>query len=619
MKRSTIASLIGLAFTTPTFATGNIKLADVVVTASRVPQPLDNVIGDVTVIDAEEIKRAGQSTFIELLQSQPGVEIASTGGAGQISSVFLRGSNSNQVVVLIDGIRVGSVSSGSTAFGNISLSQIDHIEILRGPATSLYGQDAIGGVIQIFTKRGDGMPQFNASLGYGAYNTKTAAAGFSGGVENLKYSLNVSSYETAGFSAKRITTGVQSDNDGYRNLSVNGAMSFIIAEGHEVGIQLLNSNGRANYDNSNTFNNYVDLTQTIIGIFTKNQLTDNWKSTLKFSKGIDKNNDTSYSDPYTDHGVTYDGNWVNSNFKSIQNQYSWQNDVTLPVGMLTLLYDRLEQKIISTQAYDKTSRNNDGIFIGYLADIGNQSLQTSLRTDHSSQFGTNTTGGLGYGYKLAPNWRATASYGTAFKAPTFNDLYAIGWGENPNIKPEESENIEASLRYNNTSSLASMTIYDNKVTNLIVSGGALANWTMVNIGKAEIKGITFAASQSWNDWLLKGNIDLQSPQNSDNGKLLNLRAHRHGAVNLSKVWRGWSISSEVIASSARFNDVANTHNMAGYALVNFVANYKVNEEWAVQGRVNNLLNKDYTLALDGTTPYNTPGANLFVSLIWQSK
>jgi len=610
MKRSTIASLIGLAFTSPTFAADNIKLADVVVTASRVPQALDSIIGDVTVIDAEEIKRAGQSTFIELLQSQPGVEIASTGGAGQISSIFLRGTNSNQVLVLIDGIRVGSVSSGSTAFGNISLSQIDHIEILRGPATSLYGQDAIGGVIHIFTKRGDGTPHFNASIGYGGYNTKTAAVGFSGGVESLKYSLNISSYDTGGFSSKHITTGVQSDNDGYRNLSVNGAISFIIAEGHEVGIQLLNSDGRVNYDNSNMFNNYVDLTQTSIGIFTKNQLTDNWKSTLKLSKGIDKNNDSSFSDYYN--------NWSYSNFKSIQNQYSWQNDVALPVGTLTLLYDRLEQKIISTQAYEKTSRNNDGIFIGYLADIGNQSIQTSLRTDHSSQFGTNTTGGLGYGYKLTPNWRATASYGTAFKAPTFNDLYAIGWGENPNIKPEESENIEASLRYTKTSSQASITIYDNKITNLIISSGS-PNYQMGNIGKAEIKGITFAASQSWNDWLLKGNINLQSPQNADNGKLLNLRANRHGALNLSKTWEGWSLSSEVIASSARFNDVANTHNMSGYALVNFLANYKVNDEWALQGRVNNLLNKNYALALDGTTPYNTPGANLFVSLIWQSK
>jgi vitamin B12 transporter len=610
MKRSTIASLIGLAFTSPTFAADNIKLADVVVTASRVPQALENIIGDVTVIDAEEIKRAGQSTFIELLKSQPGVEIASTGGAGQISSIFLRGTNSNQVLVLIDGIRVGSVSSGSTAFGNISLSQIDHIEILRGPATSLYGQDAIGGVIQIFTKRGDGTPHFNASIGYGGYNTKTAAAGFSGRVESLKYSLNVSSYDTGGFSAKHITTGVQSDNDGYRNLSVNGAISFIVAEGHEVGIQLLNSDGRVNYDNSNLFNNYVDLTQTSIGIFTTNQLKDNWKSTLKISKGIDKNNDSSFSDYYN--------NWSYSNFKSIQNQYSWQNDVVLPVGTLTLLYDRLEQKIISTQAYEKTTRNNDGIFIGYLADIGNQSIQTSLRTDHSSQFGSNTTGGLGYGYKLTPNWRATASYGTAFKAPTFNDLYAIGWGENPNIKPEESENIEASLRYTKTSSQASITIYDNKITNLIISSG-FPNYQMGNIGKAEIKGITFAASQSWNDWLLKGNIDLQSPQNADNGKLLNLRANRHGALSLSKTWEDWSLSSEVIASSARFNDVANTHNMSGYALVNFLANYKVNDEWALQGRVNNLLNKNYALALDGTTPYNTPGANLFVSLIWQSK
>lgn len=627
MKKSTIASLIGLAFTSPflqqtAFAAEQINLDEVVVTASRVAQPKESVIADVTVIDREEIERAGQSTFIELLQTQPGVEISSSGGAGKASSVFLRGTNPGQVVVLIDGLRVSSATSGTTTFENIPLAQIEKIEILRGPATSLYGQDAIGGVIQIFTKKGEGKPQFYAGVGYGSYNTRTADAGISGAVSDTKFSLAVSSSNTDGFSALRTNFNIDKDNDGYRNLAVTGSVSHQIAEGHEIGLQLFSSKGHSNYDSGvNTFNNHVDLSQLSYGLFSKNQLTSNWKSTLRIGEGID--------DQFNQFDVDSSGK-----FKTKQKQFSWQNDIGLPVGTLTLLYDRLEQKVVSDTPYEKTKRNTDGFLAAYLADIGNHGIQATLRTDHSAQFGSNTTGGVGYGYKINPNWRVTGSYGKAFRAPTFNDLYyayeysgTIYPFNNPNLKAEKSENFEGSIRYQNTSQEASATIYQNKINDFIALD---QNWLPINVD-AKIQGLTLAASQHWDNWALKGSVDVQSPRNEDNHNLLVRRANRHASLNLGKSWGDWRFSTEVIASSARYNDADNQTRLAGYGLVNLTADYKINSDWSVQGRINNLLNKDYALAYgssavdDGWStpslkvPYNTPGSNLFVSVRWAPK
>ena len=611
MSKKIITSLIALAFTSPSYSAENIELDDVVVTASRVAQTRESVIADVTVIDQEEIERAGQSTFVELLQTQPGIEISSSGGAGTTSSIFLRGTNSNQVVVLIDGLRVGSATAGTTTFENIPLAQIDKIEILRGPATSLYGQDAVGGVIQIFTKKGLGKPQFYAAIGYGTYDTKTAEAGVRGSLGDTSFSLNVSSIDTDSFSAKRIRTGAQADDDKYRNLAASASLSHKIAEGHEIGVQVLTSEGHANYDSSNTFRNYVDLTQLSYGLFSKNQFTSNWKSTFRVGEGID--------DSRNQLNAT-----TNSQFKTKQKQLSWQNDIGLPVGTLTLLYDRLEQKVITAVPFAETKRNTDGLMIGYLADVGNHAFQANLRNDHSSLFGTHTTGGLGYGYKINPNWRITGSYAKAFKAPTFNDQYYVdefGAFNNPNVKPEESENFEASLRYADSQRDASLTAYRNKVNDYItLDSGFLAT----NVD-AIMEGITFAASQSWDSWLLKGSLDIQSPRNEDNGKLLARRANRHASLNLSREWGDWRFASEVIASSARYNDADSQFPLAGYALVNVTADYKINQDWTLQGRLNNALDKEYALASTASIfgpnapAYNTPGSNLFVNLRWAPK
>ncbi len=602
MKKTTIAGLIGLLFTTPLLAAETpINAKDVIVTASRTPQTKESVIADVTVITQEEIERAGQSSFIELLQAQPGVEISSNGGQGKLASVFLRGTNANQVVVLLDGIRISSISAGTTYFGNIPLSQIERIEILRGPASSLYGQDAIGGVIQIFSKHNDGKPHFNATVGYGTYNTRTAEAGFGGAINDFKFSLNVSSYNTDGFSALKINNDPRSDKDGYRNISLNGSASYAFSEGHELGVQLFNSNGRAKYDGWSAFSNYVDSTQTSVGIFTKNQITNIWKSTVKLSEGVDVNDD------YWDIGSV-------TKIKSKQRQYSWQNDVALPIGTLTLLADRLEQKLISSEEYQNTARNSNGLYLGYVASIDKHSVQANLRRDDSSQYGEHITGNAGYSFQINDLWRASASYGTAFKAPTFNDVYGpIGWGANPDIKAEESKNLEAAIHFKDQNSNASAVFYKNKITNLIVSSG-FPLYQMENINDAELKGLTLSGATTVNNFLLKGSLDIQSPEDANSHKLLPLRAERHGSVNLSRSIGDWRVGSELIASSERYNDATNLQKMSGYAIINLVADYKINNDWALQGRVNNLLDKDYALALSGSTPYNTPGANVFFSL-----
>ena len=606
MKKLTIASLVSLVFPAIVCAEPVITLdEDIVVTASRLPQERKAVIGDVSVIEAADIERAGQTTLLELLQTQPGIEVTSNGGAGKPSSLFMRGTNSNHVIVLIDGMRINSETAGNTAFENIPTAQIERVEILRGAASSLYGQDAIGGVIQIFTKKGkDGVPRFHTSAGYGSYNTRTADAGVSGSVGDTSFALNISSYNTDGFSAIKTHNRRYKDDDGYRNLAVSGSLNHQIVPGHSVGIQFFSSEGHNRYDNSSNvtdFSNHNMARQLSYSIFSRNQIIEHWHSTIRIGEGRDDATD------YASSGRYY--------FDTKQRQLSWQNDITLPVGTLTLLYDRLEQRVSSSTQYDQNSRNNDGYAAIYALTHGAHSAQLSYRSDHNSQYGTNDTGNIGYGYQINDTWQVTASYGSAFRAPTFNQLYwpadpIYGASSNPDLKPEKSDNIEASVRYHNQQSSLSATIYENKVHNLI------AGYPLVNINRARIQGLTLAGNQQWDAWTLRGNVDVQSPRSDDkNDNLLPLRANRHGSLNLAYQWDKLRIAGEMVSSSTRYAELANTNRLGGYTLFNMVAEYKITPEWRLLARANNIFDKKYALARDfGGEYYNTPGSNVFFSV-----
>ncbi|SNR60277.1 vitamin B12 transporter [Methylobacillus rhizosphaerae] len=610
MKQLTIASLVSLAFPAMVWAEPLITLDDdVVVTASRIPQERKTVIGDVSVIETADIERAGQSTLLELLQTQPGIEVMHNGGAGKTSALFMRGTNSNHIIVLVDGMRVNSETTGTTAFENIPTAQIERVEILRGPSTSLYGQDAIGGVIQIFTKKGkDGAPRFHASAGYGSYNTRTADAGISGSVGDTSFSLNASSYATDGFSAVRTHNRLYKDDDGYRNLSVSGSLIHQIVPGHSVGIQFFSSEGHNRYDNSSNatdFSNHNMARQFSYSIFSRNQITENWHSTIRIGEGRDDSTDYAETSMWSPVSRSY--------FDTKQRQLSWQNDITLPVGTLTLLYDRLEQRVSSSTQYDKTSRNNDGYAAIYSLTHGAHSAQLSYRSDHNSQYGTNDTGNIGYGYQINDAWQVTASYGSAFRAPTFNQLYYPGYST-PDLEPEKSDNVEASVRYHNQQTSLSATVYENRVRNLISSDPI--TWLPINVNRAKIQGLTLAGSQQWDAWTLRGNVDIQSPRSDDqDDNLLPLRANRHGSLNLAYQWNKLRIAGEMVGSSARYAELANTNRMGGYTLFNMVAEYQITPEWKLLGRANNIFDKKYALARDYSGEYyNTAGSNVFFSV-----
>jgi vitamin B12 transporter len=464
-------------------------------------------------------------------------------------------------------------------------------------------------------------------MGYGTYDTKTAEAGVHGAIGDTNFALGVSSYDTDGFSALKTSNPNLDDKDGYRNLSFTGSVSHKIAEGHEIGLQLLHSEGHVRFDNrfnidpffpafNPAFSDNAEVSQHSYAVTSKNQITSRWLSTLRAGEGADESVTYAALGPFTTES--------RSLFKTKQRQYSWQNDITLPLGILTLLYDRLEERVKSTTDFKQTSRNNDGYFIGYLANHGPHTVQLNYRSDHNSRFGTNDTEGLGYGYRFNDNWRVTASYGTAFKAPTFNDLFFPDFfgfpTSNPDLKPEKARNIEASLRYADDHSNASLTLYENKIRNLITLD---ASYVPANVNEARIQGMTLSGSHVWNNWQFGGSVDILSPRDRETDNLLVRRANRHANLNTSYTWGDWRFGAEAVASSARYNDAANTQRLSGYSIFNLTTDYTINKEWQLKARLNNLFDKDYALAYDGNPAtdgfvYATPGSNLFVSVRYQT-
>ncbi len=621
MNKTLIASLLGLTLSSPGYSAENIALDDVVVTATRTAQARKNIIADVTVIGREEIERAGSASVADILRRQPGVQVGTNGGAGAISSIFLRGTNSDHVVVLVDGLRINSLTAGTTAFENIPIAQIEKIEILRGPASSLYAAGAIGGVIQIFTKRDTSQkPRVHAAAGLGSYDTKKAEASIHGKYKDLQYGFNVSSLDTSGFSAIRKRGGTfDKDNDAYNNLSTSGFLELELKPGHTFGLQFFKNQGRSNTDSgSDNFDNYSRQTLQSYAFTSKNQFADFWRSTLTLGKGVDRM--TSYALPSA--WTRPDGA---SRFRSDQQQLTWQNDFTLPLGTLTLAYDHLKQKVISTTDYANTQRNNDGFLVSYLLNHDKHTVQASLREDHNSQYGNYTTGGLGYGYHFTPAWYASANYGNAFKAPSFNELYWPGFAT-PRLTPEKSDNVDVAIQYTGARFNGGITAFQNKIRGLIANSGPASDtcaWgnCPFNIDKVDIQGITFDGSWDITDsLLLSGNYTVQSPRDEETDQLLVRRGNRYGAINLLHSIGDLQWGIEISGASARYNDAANTVKMRGYMLVNLTANYKLSPEWKLEARANNILDKDYALALAWSgDAYNTAGSNLFVGLRYDMK
>lgn len=273
--------------------------------------------------------------------------------------------------------------------------------------------------------------------------------------------------------------------------------------------------------------------------------------------------------------------------------------------------ERLDQKVDGTTNYAVKSRTIQSYFAGYQGQTGSHSYQMNLRSDDNSQFGRHETGLLGYGFQVTPRWRAGASVSTAFKAPTFNNLYYPGptYAGNPNLNPEKARNKEVFLRYSGGGHHFGIVIFDNQITDLI----NVATTPVSQTQQARITGRSFSYQGWLGNYRLRASLDLLDPTDQSNNFLLPRRAKQHAALGASKRVGEWDLGGEWLASSYRYDDSANTKPLGGYGVASLTASRPLGGDWSILSRINNLFDKQYELVQG----YNTPGLNLFVSLRYQ--
>ncbi|MBS0321337.1 MAG: TonB-dependent receptor [Proteobacteria bacterium] len=579
-------------------------LPPVFVTATRTPQPFASLLADVTVIGHDEIMAAGVDSLATLLQRQPGIEITQNGGPGSTSGLFVRGTNTGQVLVLVDGMRVSSSSSGTTAIEAIPLGDIDHIEIVRGPASSLYGSDAIGGVVQVFTKQGGGATTANASVGYGTYATWQGTAGGTASAGPWRFGLQATGATSDGYNAivDPANFSYDPDRDGYKVGSVSANAALDWATGQQATANYYRSRLNAQFDGGDSYDDRTITTLETYAVGSVNRINDVWTSRLALGQGSDNSvSETGYG--------AYP-------FRTRQNQYAWVNELTFAPGVATLGLERREENVATNDAFAVTRRDTNSVFGAWQMTLAGNALQANVRHDDSSQYGGKTTGAIAWGYTFSPQWRVTASYGTAFRAPTFNDLYYPGYS-NPNLVPETSRNVEGGVYWNGAVADGKLELglvgYHNDVDNLILfECDADYNCAPQNVASATLKGLTLTASGAWGGTTLVASVDFGSPRDDATGNLLPRRALTHGTVRVGQQLGAWTLGAEVVASTMRYDDAANTIRMGGYGFVNLTADYAVTPKLTLFVRGTNVFDKNYELAAG----YSTGGAQVFGGVRW---
>jgi vitamin B12 transporter len=601
------AAALSLAFAAAASAHADPIPDTVIVTANRTPQRAEDVIPDTIVIGSEEIARAGAGSIADVLRRQRGIEIGRNGGAGTNTTVFLRGANSNQVVVLVDGVRIGSATTGAASWNAIPLSSVDHIEIVYGPLSSLYGADAIGGVVQIFTKKSEGAPMFSASAGGGTYGTNQYDAsvhGATGGEHGVTYALSGAHEESDGFSSTRPgSSSYNPDDDGYTRNSVNGRIALRLAEGHEIGAQFMQSRLGAQYDSGKSdFDAHNIQEVDSYAVFLNDRFLPNWRSSVQVARSEDKLGSFTSTAP---SGT--------SQLNTRQDEFTWQNTFDIAGDTLQVLAGHRKEQVLSSTIKDiNRTRITNAVAASYDLRRGSHLLDVSARNDHS-EYGSKTTGALGYGYEFTTDLRATASYGTSFRAPTFNELYYPGYGLTSN-KPERGRNAEAGVQYRVAGVDLQANYYRNRLTDMIVSvtpcPGRPTGSCAYNVDHALLEGLTLAAGTRIDNLDLRASADLQDPHDETTGKQLARRARRHASVAADYTVGPVDAGVELLASGRRFDDAANVNRLGGYGLVNLYTTWHMTRDWSLLVRVDNAADKHYDLARN----YGTAGRTWFAGL-----
>jgi vitamin B12 transporter len=597
-----------------------VELDKIVVTATRTPTKTSNVIAQTRVIDSEELQRYQGQTVTDVLKNQPGINITQSGGMGTNSNFYMRGYDSKQVLVLIDGIRYSSVSLGSPSLNLLSADQIDRIEILYGASgSSLYGSDAMGGVIQIFTK-GNSVEQSNVSttVGYGSNNHYQV--GVTGQLKNdtSSLSLGVSRNETDGFNAiaNRNSLDYNADDDGFESTNASLALQHKFTNALSAGISGLYSDSTTEFDSAGKVIPYAYSDQkngsANAYLQYKTPLT---LTKLSYGQSIDK------STSHDNNSISYDNG---SQFDTTQEQARLETSINAQPGTVIVGAEWLSQKLDASDvldfsnypdpaiqtAYDPDDRDVKSAFVGYQLADTYYDLQANYRVDDNSQYGNESTYNLGAAIRPLAGMRIGANYATGFRAPTFNDLYYPG-DNNPNLKPERSENTEVFIEYANDMQTSRLTGYHTDAEDLIASG--------TNISEAKIKGLSLTSDWNMNDFIFGLGYDYLDAKNKTRTNANFDQQLPYRPKNSGLVYIGYQQPTFDMRLEAKYSDdrlTTENNELDSYTLLNLSGSAYITPNLRANLRVDNITDEDYTLASQFGNEYATEGTSYFTSLTY---
>ena len=586
----------------------------VVVTASRTQQRLRDAIPHTTVLTEKEIRDSQAVDLPSLLRSEAGFEMAQTGGVGSVPSpLSLRGSTSARTLVLIDGVRIEDAGVSSTALQHIMLDQVERVEIVRGNVSSLYGSNAVGGVIQVFTKRGKGEPAPSASVMAGSRNTSDVHVGYGGEVGATRFSLSASRFDTRGFSAIDPAAAplANPDPDGYRNQGLSFSASRKLSPAHELGVALFNTEAWIDYDqpsfalpgDEHRSNQQLSMLQG----WWEARFVEQWKSRVTAAENKDHRTDT------------LNGAFANSG-NTRTRQLLWDNEVRIsPPHALTVGIEGRNQTLDTSSSFGGNplrERDVSAGRLGYLGRLGEHTLQANYRYEDYSDFGAEGTYFLGYGYDLTPAWRFTLSHATAFRAPTFLDLDpAFG---NPGLQPERSKTNEVGAQWASGPHRLRVVYFDTEYQDAIVLDNL---FIPQNVQSASNQGLETSYTGVLLGVDLRASLTLQDPVEQDRTNVPPQQAlHRAktlAAFSLFKTFGAWRLGGDWRYSGERrgqsITDSTVTVFEPAYSVLNLMARYQLSKNIWFGARLENALDEDYRLV----SGYNTAGRGLFVTAGWQ--
>jgi vitamin B12 transporter len=607
-----------------------LEVDPVVVTGSRMAQPLSNVLPSVSVITRQDIEKSQAPTLADLLQGEAGVEFSRTGGPGSVTSFFLRGQNSVNMVILIDGVRSQVDGGGSLTITDMPLDLIERVEILRGNASALYGEAAIGGVISIFTRRSKGELKPYGSAGLGSYKTRSVSVGYGGEIDDVSLDLNAGKTTSAGFSAlnPQIYATANPDRDGtettYGGARFEKKLSADRVIGWRANAKTSVTDFDSAYDTAGTVHRFKTQTD-VVNAFWRESVSDNWLSTLDLSSS------NFFYESLKDGMVAQSFGTTNGQYNGHQDSLRWFNTYQLQAAStLNFGLDRSLERYNQINTYD-ARRQLSGYFAGLTHQQGRWTWQANARRDvvnveqsasgaSSEKDNAGSSYLVGTGYELTHHWRATASLSTGFRTPNASELF--GYGGNPDLTPEKHKTQEVGVNYKAEQTLMRVVYFHTQSQNAIVwsESDACSSNCYKNVSQTSNQGAELSLRTLWSGYAIKLSAVTQNPWNVTDNTELTRRAKRYGSADVSRMVQGYEVGTRVYSAGARsdFDYVAYPYvptTLGGYTLWSFYASRKIDKDWTARIRLDNAFNRDYQLAYG----YNTPGRGLYAMLQYHPK